>query len=72
VLTRSPRPEEAKTLTGLLDKHQREFAVDKESAQSFLAVGDLKSPAALDPAELAAWTSASRVLLNLHETVTRN
>jgi len=72
VLTRSPRPEEVKTLTALLEKHQREFAVEKESAQSFLAVGDLKSPESLDPAELAAWTSVSRVLLNLHETITRN
>jgi hypothetical protein len=71
-LTRSPRPEETKTVTALLEKHQREFAVEKESAQNFLAVGDLKSPAALDPAELAAWTSVSRVLLNLHETITRN
>jgi hypothetical protein len=72
VLTRSPRPEEIKTLTTLLEKHQREFSVEKESAQNFLSVGDLKSPESLDPADLAAWTSASRVLLNLHETITRN
>ena len=26
----------------------------------------------IDPAELAAWTSVARVLLNLHETITRN
>ena len=26
----------------------------------------------LDPAELAAWTSVARVILNLHETITRN
>ena len=26
----------------------------------------------LDPAELAAWTSVSRAILNLHEVITRN
>ena len=29
-------------------------------------------PPDVDPAELAAWTSVARVLLNLHETITRN
>jgi Protein of unknown function (DUF1553)/Protein of unknown function (DUF1549)/Planctomycete cytochrome C len=72
VLVRSPRPEELKVLTALLEKHEAEFAADKAAAEKLLAVGDLKSPANLDPAELAAWTSVCRVLLNLHETITRN
>ena len=57
---------------GEVEKHQREFAAAKESAEQFLSVGDLKPPAEVDHAELAAWTSVARVLLNLHETVTRN
>jgi hypothetical protein len=28
-------------------------------------------PADLDACELAAWTSVARVILNLHETITR-
>jgi hypothetical protein len=72
VLTRSPRAEEIATLTKLLEKHRREFGVEKESAEEFLSVGDMKAPVGVDPAELAAWTSVARVLLNLHETVTRN
>ncbi|MCI0357780.1 MAG: DUF1553 domain-containing protein, partial [Planctomycetaceae bacterium] len=72
VLVRSPRPEEVKVLTALLEKHQAEFAADKSAAEKLLKVGDLVSPVNLDPAELAAWTSACRVLLNLHETITRN
>ena len=36
-------------------------------APEFLAV-----PSSLDQAELAAWTHIARVLLNLHETVTRS
>ena len=72
VLTRSPRPEEIKLLAALLDKHRQEFAAEKESAAQFLKVGDLVSDSSLDAADLAAWTSVSRVLLNLHETITRN
>ena len=72
VLVRSPREEEAKVLTALVEKHLAEFAADKAAAEKLLKVGDLASPAELDSAELAAWTSVSRVLLNLHETITRN
>jgi hypothetical protein len=72
VLTRAPRPDEAKVLAALVAKHQQEFAADKPSAEKLLTIGDLKSRADLDPIELAAWTSGCRVLLNLHETITRN
>jgi len=72
VLIRSPRTEDAQTLSALVEKHQAEFAADKTAAEKLLKVGDLATPADLDPAELAAWTSACRVLLNLHETITRN
>jgi hypothetical protein len=72
VLLRSPRPEEVDVLAALVEKHQREFAADKPAAEQLLKVGDSSAPAAYDPAELAAWTSGSRVLLNLHETITRN
>jgi hypothetical protein len=72
VLVRSPRPEEIAALTALVEKHQAEFAADKSSAEKLLKVGDVAAPAGVDPAELAAWTSVCRVLLNLHETITRN
>jgi hypothetical protein len=70
-LTRGPRPEEIRVLSDLLDKHHREFSADRAAAEKLLAVGDLKSPE-LDPAELGAWTSVCRVVLNLHEAITRN
>jgi hypothetical protein len=72
VLTRKPNADEVAVLTGLLEKHRAEFATDKAAAEKLLTVGDLKSPAELDAAELAAWTSIARVVLNLHETITRN
>ena len=36
-----------------------------------LAVGDAPAPKDLPEPELAAWTSVARVILNLHETITR-
>ena len=37
-----------------------------------LADIDTRAPKDLDKAELAAWTHLARVLLNLHETITRD
>lgn len=71
VLSRSPRPEEADELVILYEKHRRDFALDRESAKKFLNVGDYQAPDDLDPVEMAAWTSVARVILNLHETITR-
>jgi len=72
VLIRDPRADEIAVLAPLVEKHRQEFAEDRSSAEGLLGVGDLKSPAELGAAELAAWTSVCRVLLNLHETITRN
>jgi len=72
VLHRPPLADEAAVLAKLVEKHREQFAADKPSAEKLLTVGDLKSPADLDPVELAVWTNTARVLLNLHETITRN
>ena len=45
---------------------------DKASASELMKVGDFPAPKDLDVSELAGWTSVARVLLNLHETITRN
>jgi hypothetical protein len=71
-LMRDPRPEEVQLLTGLHAKHKNEYAGDAPAAKQLLAVGDMPAPAGVDVADLAAWTSVARVLLNLHETITRN
>ncbi|HMC65434.1 MAG TPA: DUF1549 and DUF1553 domain-containing protein, partial [Gemmataceae bacterium] len=72
VLQRKARPEEVQLLTGLLARHQKQYQVDKSAAAALLKVGDKPVPKDIDAAELAAWTSVARVVLNLHETVTRN
>jgi hypothetical protein len=37
-----------------------------------LKIGLTPAPQNLNPTELAAWTSLARVILNLHETITRS
>jgi hypothetical protein len=68
---RKPRPDEVKVLSALFDKHLHEYRQDKDSAEKLLHEADAAIPANVDPAELAAWTSVTRTILNLHETITR-
>jgi mono/diheme cytochrome c family protein len=70
-LSRPPTEEEARLLTALYAKHAQEYAADKEAARKLLSVGDHPMPNHADVAELAAWTSVARVILNLSETITR-
>ena len=71
-LSRPAKPEEIKVLEALVEKHRAEFQADAKGASELLKVGLAPVPANTDPAELAAWTSVARVVLNLHEAVTRN
>jgi Protein of unknown function (DUF1553) len=71
-LSRFATDEEAKLFEALLKKHLEEFKADKSSAEALLHVGDHPQPKEIEAAELAAWTSLARVILNLHETITRN
>ena len=72
VLSRKPRPGESEVLTFLLEKHRSEYKADSAAANVLLKTGERPAPADIDAIELAAWTSAARVVLNLHETITRN
>jgi hypothetical protein len=71
-LSRPADAKESAILLGVLEKHKAEYAADKAAAQKMLTVGDRPMPKDLDAAELAAWTSVTRIILNLHETITRN
>jgi predicted outer membrane protein len=59
-------------LTAVLAKHRAEYQADAAAAQALLATGAAPNPKEIEAAELAAWTSVARVVLNLHETITRN
>jgi hypothetical protein len=55
----------------LYKKHLAEYTVDEAAAVKLLQVGELPKPTDVGSAELAAWTSVTRVILNLHETIVR-
>ena len=71
-LQRAPAAAEVDLLRRLLREDLKQYSADEAAARALLQVGDAKAPAATRPAELAAWTSVARVILNLHETITRD
>ena len=71
VLQRLPRVEEMETVMPLLRQHIEQYKADPAAAESLLKTGLTAAPPDVDKSELAAWTHVSRVLLNLHETITR-
>jgi hypothetical protein len=71
-LQRSPRPEELVTMKQLLEMHLKTYRDNPAAAAELLKVGQNPAPGTLDQAEAAAWTHVARVLLNLHETITRS
>jgi hypothetical protein len=70
-LSRTVTPEESSVLIGLLVKQRGDYRSNSASAREIAANGARPAAADLDPVELAAWTSVARVILNLHETITR-
>ena len=70
-VSRQPLEPEVKVLAALYAKHAKEYAADKTAATKLLATGARPMPKDVDAAELAAWTSVARAILNLHEVITR-
>ncbi len=71
-LSRSPKSSEMAMLRQLASAHLAEFQEDPEAAKALLATGLAPVPGDIPPAELAAWTSVARAILNLHEVITRS
>lgn len=71
-LGRAARPDELQTLGALANKHLNVFANAGEASAQLLAVGLTPIAKETNSTELAAWTSVARVILNLHETITRS
>jgi hypothetical protein len=69
---RLPRVEELETIGPLYDRRLAAYKADPAAADELLKNGLAAVPPELDKAELAAWTHVARVLLNLHETITRS
>jgi hypothetical protein len=71
-LQRAPRTEELETMEHLFDKHWKVYRDNPEAAAALIKVGASPAPDSFDKADLAAWTHVARVLLNLHETITKS
>ncbi len=70
-LSRRPTVEEKTILLSLLDDHMKQYIADPQSAAKLVAIGDVPIAKDTDKVELAAWTSVTRTIINLHETITR-
>jgi Protein of unknown function (DUF1553)/Protein of unknown function (DUF1549)/Planctomycete cytochrome C len=71
-LQRDAGAAEVGILTKLYDKHRTHFDANPKDAVALLGVGFAPAAKEIAPAELAAWTSVARAILNLHETITRD
>jgi hypothetical protein len=72
VLCRQPSRSEQNALLELLDKQRVNYRANPDSALRLGQTGLFQPGQSIDPTEWAAWTHPARVLLNLHETITRN
>lgn len=70
-LSRSPNPNELELINGMFEKHKMQYAQNPESASKLISTGESPLIQGIDATEHAAWTSVARVILNLHETITR-
>jgi hypothetical protein len=71
-LQRPPQTEELRRMQTVLAERLEVHRQNPNGAKALLAIGQSPRPHGLDPAELAAWTHVARILLNLHETITRS
>ena len=71
-IQRNPTAEEYRIARELLDGQLAEYKASPQAAGDLLKIGLAPLPEGLDKTELAAWTHVARVLLNLHETITRS
>lgn len=70
-LSRDADANEIRVLEDLYRSQLEQFKQTPAQADELLKVGARPVAANVDVAELAAWTAVARVMLNLHETITR-
>jgi hypothetical protein len=71
-LQRQATAQERKILADLSQQHLQHYQANPKEAEALLKVGERPAAADQPRPELAAWTSVTRAILNLHETMTRN
>jgi hypothetical protein len=71
-LGRAPRADELEVTMTLFGKHLALYTADSAAAEQLVKTGIAPAAADVNTSELAAWTNVARVILNLHETITRS
>jgi hypothetical protein len=71
-LQRRPTADELKVTTELFGKQLADYKKEPGDAEELLKTGLAPIPVGVDKSELAAWTHVARVVLNLHEMITRS
>jgi hypothetical protein len=70
-LARSPKDPERASLLDFLAVQKQQYSQAPDEASKVIRIGNAPSAKNSNPVELAAWTQVCRVILNLHETITR-
>jgi hypothetical protein len=70
-LGRTPSAEESGPLLKFLAKQRTAYAMQPDAAGALLRTGLAPLPPEDQRVEVAAWTQVCRVILNLHETISR-
>jgi hypothetical protein len=70
-LGRPPNSTERESLARFLGEQRSYYRANAEDAKKLLRIGFAPELPVANEAELAAWTQVCRVVLNLHETITR-
>jgi hypothetical protein len=68
---RRPQTSEVAILQAGLNRRLAQYRSDRPSAEKLLSAGESSRDVKLDVAELAAYTTAASVILNLDEVITR-
>ena len=71
LLCRAPDATERSRILAFQKRQEAGFRDGTDDPDAFLGIGIAEVPEGFDRAELAAWTQTARLLLNLHETITR-
>lgn len=69
---RAPDADERRTLTTLHANSVARFEQSPDEARRLITAGEYRVPSDIAPVRLAAMTTVTRVVLNLHELITRN
>jgi hypothetical protein len=70
-LNRAPTAEERALLRGLYERSLKRFTADRASARELLSEGETPLPPNVNAVRLAALSTVTRAVLNLHELITR-